>query len=60
MQELNNHDIDYKKQTDSFGITLRLKSGIELTFENKDDIEDLNPNEFLLSSFAKIEENPNK
>ena len=54
--ELNKHGIDYKKRMDNLGICLRLNSGIELTFENVDDIENMNPNKFMLSSFSKTDE----
>jgi len=58
LKELNSNGIDYKKRMDKLGVCVRLNSGIELTFENRDDIEDLNPNEFIMSSFSKIDENP--
>ena len=56
--ELNNHNIDFKKKTDNLGVLLRLKSGVELTFENSDDEEDLSTNDFQLTSFCLVEENP--
>ena len=52
--------MDFKKKTDNLGVLLRLNSGIELTFENINDIENLNTNEFHLSSFGLIAENPNR
>ncbi|WP_337085170.1 hypothetical protein [Elizabethkingia anophelis] len=58
--ELNTNKIDFKKKTDEFGVRLRLQSGVELTFENKEDVENLSPNYFHLTSFALIEEYPNR
>ncbi|WP_109098214.1 hypothetical protein [Aquimarina sp. AU58] len=58
LTKLNEHNIDYKKKTDNLGVLLRLKSGVELTFENINDIEGLNSNGFQLTSFALVEENP--
>ncbi|UIR56792.1 hypothetical protein LZQ00_03000 [Sphingobacterium sp. SRCM116780] len=58
--ELNKNNIDFKKKTDNLGIKLRLTSGLELTFENREDIENLDPNDFELSSFALIEEIPQR
>ncbi|WP_103070112.1 hypothetical protein [Aquimarina sediminis] len=58
LTKLNEHNIDYKKKTDNLGILLRLNSGIELTFENVDDVEGLNSNDYQLTSFALIAENP--
>jgi hypothetical protein len=49
---LNENDIDYKKTEDSLNIKLKLESGIEMTFENCDDIENLNKNNFELTSFG--------
>ncbi|MDR6968155.1 hypothetical protein J2X31_002170 [Flavobacterium arsenatis] len=60
LAELNNQNIDFKKKTDNLGILLRLQSGIELTFENWEDIDGCNPNDFRLTSFSLIEENPNR
>jgi len=60
LEVLNIHNIDYKKKTENLGILLRLNSGVELTFENINDIEDLNPNDFHLSSFGLVAENPNR
>ncbi|QKX04063.1 hypothetical protein HN014_03790 [Aquimarina sp. TRL1] len=58
MTKLNEHNIDYKKKTDNLGVLLRLRSGVELTFENIDDIEGVSTNSFQLTSFALVEENP--
>jgi len=60
IEALNTHNIDYKKKTDNLGVLLRLNSGIELTFENINDIEGLNSNDFHLSSFGLVAENPNR
>ena len=60
IESLNTHNIDFKKKTDNLGVLLRLKSGIELTFENADDIEGLDSNDFHLSSFGLVAENPNR
>lgn len=60
LAELNNQNIDFKKKTDNLGILLRLQSGIELTFENWEDIDGCNSNDFRLTSFSLIEENPNR
>ncbi|WP_298544928.1 hypothetical protein [uncultured Aquimarina sp.] len=57
---LNTHNIDYKKKTDKLGVLLRLNSGIELTFENINDVEDIDTNDFHLSSFGLVAENPNR
>jgi hypothetical protein len=59
-ESLNTHNIDFKKKTDNLGVLLRLNSGIELTFENVDDIEGLDSNDFHLSSFGLVAENPNR
>lgn len=58
MTELNRHHIDFKKKTDELGVLLRLDSGIELTFDNVDDLEDLDTNDFHLTSFSLVMENP--
>lgn len=58
MKKLNECDIDYKKKTDKLGVLLRISSGIELTFENIDDKEPLSSNEFILTSFGLVAENP--
>jgi hypothetical protein len=55
---LNEKNIDFKKKTDQLGVLLRLKSGIELTFENIDDIDDLSTNDFHITSFSLVKENP--
>ncbi|WP_299435666.1 hypothetical protein [uncultured Aquimarina sp.] len=60
LKVLNTHNIDYKKKTDKLGVLLRLNSGIELTFENINDIEDIDTNDFHLSSFGLVAENPNR
>ena len=60
LQELNNQNIDYKKKTDKLGVLVRLNSGVELTFENLNDEEGLSSNEFHLSSFCLVAENPNR
>jgi len=58
MKKLNECDLDYKKKTDKLGVLLRLRSGIELTFESVDDKEGLSSNEFILTSFGLVAENP--
>ncbi|WP_108870043.1 hypothetical protein [Aquimarina aquimarini] len=58
LTKLNEHDIDYKKKADNLGVLLRLKSGVELTFENINDIEGLKSNDFHITSFALVAENP--
>jgi len=60
LKVLNTHNIDYKKKTDKLGVLLRLNSGIELTFENINDIEGIDTNDFHLSSFGLVAENPNR
>ena len=64
LSKLNTENIDYKKKTDKLGILIRLKSGIELTFENPSDYTDVidnqentDFNDFILTSFSLIEEN---
>ena len=58
LKKLNEQNIDYKKKTDGLGVLLRLKSGVEFTFENIDDVEGLSTNDFHLSSFGLVAENP--
>ncbi|CAM1357600.1 hypothetical protein [Tenacibaculum halocynthiae] len=58
LTKLNEENIDYKKKTDNLGVLLRLKSGVELTFGNINDVEGLNTNEYHLTSFALVAENP--
>ena len=58
LTQLNKQDIDYKKKTDKLGVLLRLNSGIELTFENITDEEGLSPNQYHLTSFGLVAENP--
>ncbi len=58
LTELNNHQIDYKKKTDKLGVLVRLDSGIELTFDNIEDQEGLSTNDFHMTSFSLVEENP--
>lgn len=60
LEAFNTHNIDYKKKTDQLGVLLRLNSGLELTFENINDVEGLNTNDFHLSSFGLVAENPNR
>lgn len=57
---LNTQNIDFKKKTDSLGVLLRLNSGVEMTFENINDIENLDTNDFHVSSFCLVAENPNR
>ena len=58
--KLNEQNIDYKKKTDKLGVLLRLRSGVELTFENINDEEGLDTNNFHLTSFSLVAENPNR
>lgn len=60
LESLNSHNIDYKKKTDNLGVLLRLNSGIELTFENIEDIDSLDSNSFHITSFGLVAENPNR
>lgn len=60
LEALNSENIDYKKKTDQLGVLLRLKSGVELTFENINDIEGLDTNNYHISSFVLVTENPNR
>ena len=57
LTKLNEHNIDYKKKTDKLGVRIRLTSGVELTFDNINDIEGLSANQFHLTSFSLVEEN---
>jgi hypothetical protein len=52
LAKLNENDIDYEKREDNLGIKLKLESGIELTFENNNDIENLNKNHYELTTFG--------
>ena len=56
--KLNKHDIDYKKKTDQLGVLLRLDSGVEFTFDNINDVEGLDSNDFQMTSFSLVAENP--
>jgi hypothetical protein len=51
---LNENDIDYEKNVSKIcgTIILRLKSGVELTFDNINEIENLNKNNYELTSFG--------
>ena len=60
LEALNSENIDYKKKTEELGILLRLSSGIELTFENINDVEGMNSNNYHISSFALVAEYPNR
>lgn len=60
LTELNSNNIDYKKKTDNLGVILRLKSGVELTFENINETDNLSANEFQLVAFGLVNENPNR
>lgn len=60
LKALNTHNIDYKKKTDILGVLLRLNSGVELTFENVSDVEGLDTNDFHITSFGLVAENPNR
>ncbi|MEZ5986134.1 MAG: hypothetical protein R3B94_09300 [Hyphomonas sp.] len=57
LNKLNKEKVDYRKQSDALGVVLRLASGIELTFENTDDAEDLSPNDYSMTSFGLVAEN---
>lgn len=60
LKELNSENIDYKKKTDNLGVTLRLNSGVELTFVNINETNNLSTNEFQMVAFGLIEEYPNR
>ncbi|WP_378174026.1 hypothetical protein [Aquimarina sp. SS2-1] len=60
LESLNTQNIDFKKKTDTLGVLLRLNSGVELTFENLNDIEGLDTNDFHLTSFGLVAENPHR
>jgi len=60
LTELNIKGIDYKKRTDNLSVTLRLNSGVELTFENINKTDNLSPNEFQMVAFGLVAENPNR
>jgi hypothetical protein len=52
LEKLNTNNIDYTKTEDKLGIKLTLESKIELTFENINDIENLDKNNYELSTFG--------
>lgn len=52
MKKLNRKNIDFNKVSSDLGIRLKLKSGVELCFENIHDEENLSPNQFLLAVFS--------
>lgn len=54
---LSHEKIDCKMQSDALGVLLRLTSGVELTFENVDDAEDLSPDDYQMTSFGLVAEN---
>jgi hypothetical protein len=58
IKALNEHNIDFKTKTDQLGVLLRLNSGIEFTFENIDDVDHLSTNDFHITSFSLVAENP--
>lgn len=60
LTELNANNIDYKKKTDNLSVVLRLNSGVELTFENINETENLSSNEFQMVAFGLVAENPNR
>lgn len=60
LTELNSHSIDYKKKTDNLCVTLRLNSGVELTFENANETDNLSANEFQMVAFGLVAENPKR
>ncbi len=60
LEAFNSQNIDFKKKTDNLGVRLRLESGVELTFENINDIEGLDTNDFHVSSFGLVAEYPNR
>ena len=57
---MNEHNIDYKKMTDNLGVLLRLKSGVELTFESINNDDNLISNNFQITSFGLVAENPRR
>jgi len=60
LKKLHEQSIDYKTKTDNLGVLIRLTSGIELTFENSDDEDTLSSNNYQLTSFGLVAENPNR
>lgn len=60
LTELNSNSIFYKKKTDNLGVTLRLNSGVELTFENINETDGLSSDEFQMVAFGLVAENLNR
>jgi len=58
LEKLNEQNIGYKKKTDKLGVLLRLANGVELTFDNINDEDNLSENDYHLTSFALVAENP--
>jgi hypothetical protein len=48
LAELNKNVIDYHKLTGAYGVLLRLKSGVELSFASLDESELSKPNELMM------------
>jgi hypothetical protein len=57
LSELNENAIDYQKLTGVHGVSLRLKSGVELSFASLEETDLMKPNELLLSSLSFVGEN---
>lgn len=52
LEALNSENIDYSKSSNELGCHLLLKSGVEMTFENLTDLEDMDHNFYQLTSFS--------
>jgi len=60
MKSLNAKNINFNKQTDNLDVTLKFKSGVELTFEKINDQDNLSSNDFRLISFGLVAETPHR
>lgn len=60
LAELNKNGIDYKKKSANSGVLLRLNSGVELTFGNVNEEDNISANEFQMTSFGLVKENPSR
>jgi len=54
LEKFNENEINYEKKEDNLNIKLKLESGIEITFENINNIKNLNKNNYEMSSFGLI------
>jgi hypothetical protein len=50
--ELNENAIDYHKLTGAYGVLLRLKSGVELSFASLDESALLKPNDLMMTALS--------